>query len=252
MISSYKDLEAKADQIRRAILRMSLEGNYGHIPSALSCVEILVALYYRVMEANDVFIMSKGHGALALYAILEDRRRSSELLWESLPGCLEADAKIGNRCSSGSLGHGLPFAVGIALGKRLKGKPGRIYCLVGDAELQEGSCEEAIGLMNQLHPIPLEVLIDTNGFGAMQKVTVHRPNYAYARDGHNIADIIEEFDTVCAYLHWFKTVKGKGVPFMEEAAKKGDGGFHFRPISCMTREQKLWVESFVRSRPKKR
>ena len=130
----------------------------GHIAPSLSSVDILTSLYYRVMNLSadptwvdrDRLVFSKAHGCYGVYAILVDIGYLNPRDWETfyrgsfLCGCIERSAPHGIEASCGSLGHGLPLAVGMAFGAKLQGKAYRVYCIVGDGELQEGSNWEAI------------------------------------------------------------------------------------------------------------
>jgi len=120
----------------------------GHIPSALSILDIVWALYDKVLQAEDRFILSKGHGCLALYAVLEKKGiispgQSYGKKDSILGGHPDRNKVPGVLASTGSLGHGLPMAVGMALAKKIKGESGRVYCLVGDGECNEGSIWES-------------------------------------------------------------------------------------------------------------
>ena len=137
MISFIRD---KAKWLRQEVLRVACKNNKGHIAPSLSCLDILTVLYYEDYFKDDTIILSKGHGCYGLYAILADLEKISKVAWENftLSGCLDG---------YGSLGHGLPIAVGIAFGRQLQNKDGHIYCIVGDGEMQEGSMWEALSFM---------------------------------------------------------------------------------------------------------
>jgi transketolase len=136
-------------QSNQAIIS-SLRAGEGHIPSAFSILDILWVLYDKVLTSDDIFVLSKGHGSLALYAILAAKGiiPQEELLTfakhDSILGGHPDRNKIpGVVASTGSLGHGFPMAVGMALGKKIKNESGTIYCLIGDGECNEGSIWEA-------------------------------------------------------------------------------------------------------------
>src|SRR4030043_52399 len=155
---SNSQLRKKANQIREDLIEVTVRNGAGHIAPSLSCVDILTALYYRIMnlsnnpnwEGRDRLIFSKGHGCYGLYAILTDIGYIDRKDWENfykgsfLPGCLERSIENGIEAGCGSLGHGLPIAVGIAFGAKLQNKTYRVYCIVGDGEMQEGSNWESI------------------------------------------------------------------------------------------------------------
>lgn len=178
-----EDLKVKADSIRQEIIRVSLRNNAGHIAPSLSCVDILTALYYRVMkfwpqeplwENRDRLIFSKGHGCYGLYAILADIGVIPKQEWEnfytlksSLSGCVERRPEYGLEAGCGSLGHGLPLAVGIALGARLQKKTYHTFCLTGDGEMQEGSNWEALQFAVKHKLDNLIIIVDYNRLQAL-------------------------------------------------------------------------------------
>lgn len=183
-----ENLRKKANFIRDEIIRVAVPNGAGHIASSLSCVDILTALYYDCLSYNpkntlweerDRLIFSKAHGAYALYAILADLGAIPKEEWENfylegkskLWGCMEQQLEYGLEAGCGSLGHGLPIAVGIAFGAQLQKKPYYTFCVVGDGELEEGTTWEALqfgvkhGLKN------LIVIVDNNGLAAMDFLT---------------------------------------------------------------------------------
>jgi transketolase len=161
-IGMVKDLEAKAYKIRHDLLNFIYRIGMGHLGGELSMVEVAVALYYKYMnydprnpywEERDRFILSKGHCSETLYTIYSDLGLySQDYMVEHFESM--HSAKFGMHCnrkyceaievSAGSLGHGLPIAVGMALGARMQKKNWRVFVMVGDGELMEGSNWEAI------------------------------------------------------------------------------------------------------------
>lgn len=178
-----KLLRQKANYIRNEVINISVRNKAGHIASSLSCVDILVALYYSVMkyrpdnplwEERDRLVFSKAHGCYALYAILADIGVMPLKEWKnfytqasSLPGCTERKPEYGVEAGCGSLGHGLPIAIGIAFGFKLQRKPYHTFCIVGDGELQEGSSWEALQFAVKHKIDNLTIVIDFNRLQAM-------------------------------------------------------------------------------------
>jgi len=241
-------LNTIAKKVRKEILLMTAEARGGHYMSSLSCVDILVALYFSALRHNpaepeapdrDRMVLSKGHAAPALYAVLAEcgyfsrqelmslRRYDSRLqghpVYHRLPG-LDA--------SSGSLGQGISTAVGIALAGKLDRKDYRVFVLLGDGECQEGQVWEAAMSAAHYHLDNLIVLIDKNDLqisGATDVVMSLGELSAkwrsfgwevFEADGHDISDLIETLERTRATLHRPKviiasTVKGSGVPFIE-------------------------------------
>ncbi len=173
------EMKAKARWVRQQTVNMTVAAGLGHIAPAFSCTEILVALYYggilniRPSEPDwalrDRFILSKGQACAALYAILADKGYFP--IAETLTHCQEGSRLGGHsesnvpgvECYTGSLGHGLPIAAGMAQAAKMRGEDWKVYCLVGDGELQEGSNWEAVDQAYHLGLDNLIVIVDNNG-----------------------------------------------------------------------------------------
>ncbi len=258
---SFSELTEKANQIRKDLVEVSVSNEAGHISPSLSCVDILTALYYRIMnlsdnpqwDGRDRLVFSKAHGCYGVYAILSDigyiRREDWENFYKGnfLMGCIERSIEHGIEVSCGALGHGLPIAVGIAFGAKLQNKKYRVYCVVGDGEMQEGSMWEAVQFAVKHELSNLTIIIDNNGLQAMdfledvmtpkgRKDDLQKKLAAFgcevkACDGHNIEEVVSVIDS------WIKdekrisrpqtlianTIKGYGLLCMENIPK-----FHFR------------------------
>ncbi|MFH2012810.1 MAG: transketolase [Pseudomonadota bacterium] len=256
---SINQLNQKANQIRKDLVNVAVRNGAGHIAPSLSCVDILTALYYNTMnisnnpmwEDRDRLIFSKAHGCYGLYAILADIEYINIDDWDNfykgsfLSGCSERYVDKGIEAGCGSLGHGLPIAVGVAFGAKLQKKAYRVYCVVGDGEMQEGSNWEAIQFAVKHNLSNLIVIIDANKLQAMDFLSnILTPEgkeadlqkkmevfgfEAKTCNGHDIKDIvlkIEEFieDEKCApKVLIANTIKGYGLLCMENIPK-----FHFR------------------------
>src|SRR3989338_157178 len=172
------ELRKKAIQIRKDILKMLMLAGSGHTGGSLSIVEILLALYYYKMKNDpedparrdrDRFLLSKGHGCPALYAVLADRGYfPKDELWtlRKLGTQLQGHPQLGLaglEISSGSLGQGLSIANGIALASRLDKLDMRVYCLMGDGETNEGQVWEAAMTASHYKLDKLCGIIDFNG-----------------------------------------------------------------------------------------
>ena len=252
-------LPAKANFIRDEILRIAIKNKAGHIAPSLSAVDILVALYYEVLsydfknpvwENRDRVIFSKAHGCYALYAILADLGVLPRNEWEkfytpesTLRGCLERRVDYGLEASCGSLGHGLPMAVGTAYGAKLQGKSYQTYCIMGDGEFQEGSVWEAIPFAVKQEVHNLTIIVDHNRLQAMDFVTniLDREEKELVRrlkgfglspiicPGHDTKEIaeclraVQKEASLVPRVIIAETVKGFGLKCMENVPK-----FHFR------------------------
>ncbi|HEY7816948.1 MAG TPA: transketolase [Vicinamibacteria bacterium] len=241
--------------LRRLILEQSKRANVGHIGSALSVADIIAALYSGILRLErptdperDRFILSKGHAALALYAALHLRGFfDAETLDTycgdgSLLGVHPEPALRGVDFASGSLGHGLSIGAGAALGARLSGSSRRVFVLVSDAELGEGSLWEAVMFAAHHRISNLIAIVDWNGqqaLGYTEDVLTLRalPDRfrsfgwdVHEVDGHDPAALASTVSRLSAdgppHVLLAHTVFGKGVSFME-----GKIHWHYWPMS---------------------
>lgn len=220
---------------KRIVVTAYLAGG-GHIPSALSILDIVWVLYDKILGPDDRFILSKGHGCLALYVVLAEKGfiTQEQLADFSKHGSILGGHPDRNKvpgvvCSTGSLGHGLPQAVGIALAKKIKNEPGRVYCLVGDGECNEGSIWEAAMLASHHKLDNLTVIVDYNGSSERALSMYNLRNKlnafgfaAYDIDGHDRWELEATlpqsmgFGTALALIA--NTVKGNGCIRMLDPA----------------------------------
>jgi len=162
-------------RMRRNILKAAFNAGEGHIASAFSILEIVDTVYscFSLGESGkDKFVLSKGHASLALYAVLESHGLISN---DWVVDFCKLNSKYGGHpdsrqnpvisISSGSLGHGLPFAVGMALSNRARGNRNRVVVLVGDGELNEGSNWESLLVANHHYLENLQIIVDLNHSG---------------------------------------------------------------------------------------
>ncbi len=258
---TVNQLNNKADEIRKDLEAVCIKNGAGHIAPSLSCVDILVSLYYHAMnitddpkfEERDRLIFSKGHGVYGLYVILADIGYIKRSDWENfykgsfLSGCVERSVEHGIEAGCGSLGHGLPMAVGIAFGAKLQNKKYRTYCIVGDGELQEGSNWEAIQFAVKHKLDNLTVIVDNNRLQAMDfldniltlkggKNDLNKKFKAFGFNvsvcnGHNIRSVTgklrnivkQGINKMMPQVLIARTIKGYGLKCMENVPK-----FHFR------------------------
>ncbi|MDO4282675.1 MAG: transketolase [Clostridia bacterium] len=244
-----EDLKNIANNIRKDIIHMIYSAGSGHPGGSLSCVEILVALYHHIMDLSDnddgmrkdKFILSKGHAAPAYYAILASKeyiKKEDLVTLRKYDSYLEGHPsnKInGVDVSSGSLGQGMSIANGMALEKRLSHKEGMVYCLLGDGEMEEGQVWEAFMTSNKYNLSNVVAIIDSNGLQIDGTVdTVKKLNHLSNKiesfgfntvtvNGHDFDELIEALENAkksqkpnCIIA---KTIKGKGVSFMENEVK---------------------------------
>jgi len=231
-------------RLRETILRTSAAAKEGHISSAFSILEIVWTLYDRVMmlrddDRDDRFVLSKGHSVLALYAVLAEKGYFSPELLATFcqPGSKlygHPDHTVpGVEVSTGSLGHGITVAVGMAKALKMKGSPARVFCIVGDGELNEGSCWEA-ALIAAHHKLDnLTVIVDWNRSGEralrMDSIGAKFDAFGWVTNecsGHSVVDLESVLRLhvsnrpVCIVAH---TTKGAGCAPMEN-----DPSWHHR------------------------
>ena len=261
IISMNKEsfLKKKANDIRAEVVEVSVQNKAGHIAPSLSSVDILVSLYYDIMsykvedplwEDRDRLIFSKGHGAYALYAILVDLGVIPKKEWKkfytassTLSGCIERRPEYGIEASCGSLGHGLPIAVGVAFGAKLQNKIYHTFCIVGDGELQEGTTWEAMQFALKHEIQNLTIIIDSNRLQAMDFIinvldkeeddSIKRlegfglsPIVCPGHDVVKLSDTIRKAKALSENkpkIIIARTIKGFGLKCMENVPK-----FHFR------------------------
>ena len=253
MSENVQELARAADEMRLKIIDMVVRAKGGHLGGAFSVLEILVALYLGGIlrhdpkrpewEERDRLILSKGHSCMALYNILARRGYfPSEILDEYceeggiLAGHPEHDMVPGVEATTGSLGHGLPIAVGLTLGAKLTRKDWKVYCILGDGECNEGSVWEAFMAGPQFKLDNLVAIIDSNKLESLDLVKnilsieplgERLRNFGWnvhEVDGHDIAQLLgvlraapqEHGKPTAIVAH---TVKGRGVDFMEGVAK---------------------------------
>jgi transketolase len=247
--TSTQPLDEESLRLRRLVLRALSAADKGHIGSALSLIEIFRVLYGDIVkhdpsrpawEARDRVILSKGHGCLALYAVLADCGYFPADVLDSfcsrhspLGGHPERRIDMGIEASTGALGHGLPFAVGIAVAHMRRQDGVKVFAVVGDGELGEGSNWEAMLIAAKYHLGNLTVVVDNNGeqiHGALEKVLPIEPlrakfesfgAYVVEADGHNVDSLVQGFRRSCENANdrpsvlICHTVKGKGLAIAE-------------------------------------
>lgn len=238
---NIKSLEKIALDVRKDILTMSMNAQSAHSGGALSCVEILLALYFEVArtfpknaqsEKRDRIIFSKAHDAKALYSVLAQKGFFSKNVLETyeqngsiLAGHSTKDKVPGVESSTGSLGHGLSIACGLALGLRLKKNKARVFAILSDGECDEGSTWEAALFASHHRLSNLTVIIDYNklqGFGFTKDVLELEPfedkwkafGFQTSQiNGHNFKQLVSKLRTASLHkpnLIIAHTIKGQG------------------------------------------
>ena len=260
-------IRSTCTQVRRDIITMTAAAGCGHPGGSLSAVEALVALYFEKMNIDpqnpkmadrDRFVLSKGHAAPALYSVLArrgffstDEFANFRQVGSILQGHPDMKRCPGVDASTGSLGQGISIAAGMALGAKAQGKKYHVYTVIGDGESQEGLVWEACMAAAHYKLDNLTILLDNNGLqidGSNDEVMslgdIAAKFRAFGLEVIEVADG-NDYDQVLAALNqpivegkprliWLKTVKGKGVSYMENQV-----GWHGKAPNAEQRDQAL-------------
>ncbi|MCQ8782819.1 transketolase [Mangrovibrevibacter kandeliae] len=250
--SKTTSLDERSLYLRRLIVRGLVGGNRGHVGSSMSLVEILRVLFDDVLRyrpeqpdwlERDRFILSKGHGCLGLYALLADKGFFDVAELDKfchadgiLGGHPERSKIPGVEASTGALGHGLPIGVGLALSARMQKRDSRVFVVMGDGEINEGSVWEAAMCAGKHRLTNLTAIIDYNKIqsaGPTREIQDLEPladkwtSFGFAAvevNGHDLSALSEVYGRLplsnerptAIICH---TVKGKGIPFAEGQPK---------------------------------
>lgn len=263
---SYDALRERAAWMREQIVEMSAQPLGAHLGGSLSAADVLAVLFFHVMRLRpeqpdwperDRFLLSKGHASAALYAALAGRGflDPEELGTYGQTGGRLAGHPLrrvpGVELSTGSLGHGLPLALGLSIGARRDGRQSRSFVLVGDGELQEGSIWEAATVASALRLSKLVAIVDVNGWQMTGPTADHDSTERLAErwsafgwetvevDGHDLPALVGALDgerppegaPTAVLAH---TVKGRGVSFIEDDARS-----HYVKLSPRLRQRAL-------------
>lgn len=257
MTKDIRALQEEAQSLRRDVIKMAYAAGSGHCGGSLSCAEIMVVLYRNLLQVRpqeadwpdrDRFILSKGHAAPILYAMLarmgffpDQDLQTLRRMGSALQGHPDMNKVPGIEMSSGSLGMGLSNGIGMAWAAQRKDTPGRVVVLVGDGELDEGQNWEAAMLAAKLDLANLALIVDRNRVQLDGTTDAILPLGDLAAkfqafgwgvescNGHDCAQLIENVERAMAApqptVVIADTIKGKGVPFME-----GDHQWHGKPL----------------------
>ncbi|GAB3339254.1 transketolase [Larkinella ripae] len=251
------DIMTFSGQLRLKVLELYHQANAGHIGCSLSCLDLMIASLILRKQADDTFILSKGHAAAALYVCLNHLGEISDEQLSTfykngttLPAHPAPNKHQGIPFATGSLGHGLPIAAGIAHANKLQGNDNAVYVLMSDGETNEGTTWEAAHYALQQGLDNLTVLIDKNGlqgFGSTADVFGDTADVAkwqaigfevVEADGHDVEALMAQLDTLRLQTNGkpkviiAHTVKGKGVSYMENRLE-----WHYLPMNPDLYEQ---------------
>jgi len=243
----YKKLTKTAIKVRRLAIKTLKTAGSGHIGGSFSAVELMVYLFFNKMniephnpkkEDRDIFILSKGHASLGYYSVLAEKGyfEREELstyrqINSRLQGHPHMDEAPGIESSSGSLGQGISFGIGLAIGFKKRNMPNKIYVMTGDGELEEGQIWEAIMLQSHLKLDNLIIVVDQNGLQlddyvknitGLTNIKSIFEAFGFNTikiDGNNYNEIDNAFTTLSSNkpnIIIAETIKGKGIFFMED------------------------------------
>ena len=234
---NYKHLIDKALKLRQDTFNAFIEYGEAHLGGSFSMIEMLLALHEEVLTSEDKFILSKAHSSFPYCIYLRQNGFKP-----SMSTHLEIDPENNIHCTTGSLGHGLPIALGMALARKIQNKKGNIYVMISDGECQEGTTWESL-LIAAKHKLDnLFVMIDYNKIQALSTLEDGLPldnlvakfeafnwNTIEINDGHSFDEIVPSLQQEnlslkpCAFI--FNTIKGKGIKSFE-----ADPAWHARKI----------------------
>jgi|TARA_B100001971_G_C18243834_1_gene572771 transketolase len=233
----HEDLIAQAEKLRKDTFTAFVEQGEAHLGGSFSMIEMLIALYEKILKREDKFILSKAHASFPFCLFLKERGYDPPLTTH-----LEINQENGIHCTTGSLGHGLPMGTGMALARKLQHKLGKIYVMLSDGECQEGTTWESLLIAAKYHLDNLVVLVDYNKIQALTTLHEGLPidnlaakfrafnwGCAEVNDGHSydeLVPVLQQHNNTgeprAVIVH---TTKGKGVKAFEN-----DPRWHARKI----------------------
>ena len=250
-VTNVKGLEIKAYEVRKSIIETVYQAQSGHPGGSLSCADILTVLYFNQMNIDpkrpddinrDRLVLSKGHCSPALYSVLaqkgyfdKEELKHFRKIDSFLQGHPDMTKVPGVDMTTGSLGQGLSAAVGMALASKMQEAGCRVYCILGDGEIEEGQIWEAAMAAYKNKLDNLCVILDNNNLqidgkisdvSGLDNIEGKFRSFGFKvilADGHNISNLIDSFETAkqtkgVPTIIIAKTTKGKGVSFMEDQA----------------------------------
>lgn len=220
---NIEKLKNKALNLRQKTFNEFIKKGEAHLGGSFSMIEILITLYDVVLKKNDKFVLSKAHASFPLCILLREKGFKTKLTTH-----LEIDEKNGINCTTGSLGHGLPIATGMAFARNKLKKQGKIFVLISDGECQEGTTWESLLIAHKHNLNNLVLIIDYNKIQALSKLKDVLPldnlrnkiksfnwNCIEIKDGHSFKNLIKDFSKTfknkkptALIVH---TIKGKGI-----------------------------------------
>jgi transketolase len=222
----YSKLVKKSKQLRQKTFQKFIEKEEAHLGGSFSMIEALIAIFEILKKKKDKFILSKSHASFPFCILLREKGFSPKISTH-----LEIDEKNGIHCTTGSLGHGLPIATGMALANKLKKDDSKIYVMMSDGECQEGTTWESLLIASKHKLNNLVIFVDYNKIQALSKIKDVLPldnllqkfrsfniNTINVRNGHSFEEIISGFNKInskTTNVIILNTIKGKGISKFE-------------------------------------
>ena len=227
-IFNLKTLKDKALDLRRKTFLAFIEKGEAHLGGSFSMIEILITLFEIILKKDDKFILSKSHSSFPYCILLNEKGFKNEITTH-----LEIDEENGINCTTGSLGHGLPIATGMAFARKIKNEiKNNVYVMISDGECQEGTTWESLLIASKHKLKNLKIIVDYNKIQALSKLKDALPlenlvkkfkafncNTVEVKNGHSFKSIINAFnkkfknDSPTVFI--FHTIKGKGIKKFE-------------------------------------
>jgi len=224
---NYIKLKKKAKKLRQDTFLAFIQKGEAHLGGSFSMIEILISLFDVIMKKEDKFILSKSHSSFPLCLLLKDKGLNPKLTTH-----LEIDTDNGINCTTGSLGHGLPIATGMAFARKIKKNKGKIYVIISDGECQEGTTWESLLIASKHKLDNLMIIVDYNKIQALSSLEDALPlhdlvkkfksfnfNCVDIKNGHSFKSIISSLkkkiikNKPTAVI--LNTIKGKGIKEFE-------------------------------------
>ena len=201
---NLKKLTERALKLRKKTFNTFIEKGEAHLGGSFSMIEILLATYDLILKKKDKFILSKAHASFPLCILLREKGLKTQIKTH-----LEIDEKNGINCTTGSLGHGLPIATGMAFARKKLKKDGKIFVMISDGECQEGTTWESLLIASKHKLDNLVIIVDYNKLQALSKLEDALPlnnlskkfkafncNCIEIRNGHNFKSILKGFKKI--------------------------------------------------------
>ena len=226
-----------AQTLRKETFLMFIKKGEAHLGGSFSFIESLITLYYKILKKNDKFILSKSHASFPLCILLKKRGLKPKITTH-----LELDQKNGIYCTTGSLGHGLPIATGMAFARKKLKKSGKIFVMISDGECQEGTTWESLLIATKHRLDNLVIIVDYNKIQALSYIKDALPlkslrskflsfncNCINIKNGHSFNELIPKLKKIKKNnkptIFILNTIKGKGIKEFEN-----DPSWHARKI----------------------